>query len=62
MRNGLLWGKKEAHCDAEDKEQGWGTAGTTISLDVASRAVIVSDSGTTAITNTHVVDAYAQKC
>ncbi len=24
MRSGPLWGKKEAHCEAEDKAQGLG--------------------------------------
>jgi IS1 family transposase len=36
-----LWGKKEAHCDAADKEQGSGDCWDHDILDVASRAVIV---------------------
>lgn len=41
MRSGRLWGKKEAHCDAEDKEQGLGDCWDHDIIDVASRAVIV---------------------
>ncbi len=41
MRNGPLWGKKEAHCDAEDKAQGLGDCWDHDIIDVASRAVIV---------------------
>lgn len=41
MRNGRLWGKKEAHCDATDKEQGLGDCWDHDIIDVASRAVIV---------------------
>lgn len=41
MRSGHLWGKKEAHCDAEDKEQGLGDCWDHDIIDVASRAVIV---------------------
>jgi len=41
MRNGPLWGKKEAHCDAADKEQGLGDCWDHDIIDVASRAVIV---------------------
>jgi hypothetical protein len=36
-----LWGKKEAHCDAEDKEQGVGDCWDHDSIDGASRAVLV---------------------
>jgi hypothetical protein len=36
-----LWGKKEAHCDAGDKEQGLGDCWDHDIIDVASRAVIV---------------------
>jgi IS1 family transposase len=41
MRSGPLWGKKEAHCDADDKEQGLGDCWDHDIIDVASRAVIV---------------------
>jgi IS1 family transposase len=41
MRNGPLWGKKEAHCDANDKEQGVGDCWDHDIIDVASRAVVV---------------------
>jgi IS1 family transposase len=41
MRSGRLWGKKEAHCDADDKEQGLGDCWDHDIIDVASRAVIV---------------------
>jgi len=41
MRNGPSWGKKEAHCEAADKEQGLGECWDHDILDVASRAVIV---------------------
>lgn len=41
MRNGPLWGKKEAHCEAEDKEEGLGDCWDHDIIDVASRAVIV---------------------
>lgn len=41
MRSGPLWGKKEARCDADDKEQGVGDCWDHEIIDVASRAVIV---------------------
>ncbi len=41
MRSGPLWGKKEAHCEAEDKEQGLGDCWDHDIIDVASRAVVV---------------------
>src|SRR5713101_5421107 len=41
MRSGRLWGKKEAHCDVDDKDQGLGDCWDHDIIDVASRAVIV---------------------
>jgi hypothetical protein len=41
MRSGRLWGKKEAHCEVDDKEQGLGDCWDHDIIDVASRAVIV---------------------
>jgi hypothetical protein len=41
MRSGPLWGKKEAHCEAEDKAQGLGDCWDHDIIDVTSRAVIV---------------------
>jgi hypothetical protein len=41
MRSGPLWGKKEAHCDAADKDEGLGDCWDHDIIDVASRAVVV---------------------
>jgi IS1 family transposase len=41
MRSGRSWGKKEAHCDVDDKDQGLGDCWDHDIIDVASRAVIV---------------------